>query len=182
MRRSDWFVEVTGRRLLALMFIVVGGLGLADVGTADELPREAVLPLSLATKAATAAMEKCTKDGYRVSVAVVDRSGVLRTLQRGDGAGTHSVESSSKKAYTAASMRIPTSDAAELISKTPALQGLRDINERMLILAGGLPIEIGGEVVGGIGVGGAPGGHLDAACAQAGLDGIGAAPKVPVAK
>ena len=43
-------------------------------------------------------------------------------------------------------------------------------------------MESGGEVVGGIGVGGAPGGHLDAACAQAGLDSIGAAPKVPAAK
>ena len=96
---------------------------------------------------------------------------------RGDGAGPHTVESSVKKAYTAASLRGATGDLAEMIAKMPAAQGLRDMNNNILVLAGGLPIEIGGEVVGGIGVGGAPGGHLDAACAQAGLDSIGAKPK-----
>jgi uncharacterized protein GlcG (DUF336 family) len=53
------------------------------------------------------------------------------------------------------------------------------MNEKILMLGGGLPIEIGGEVVGAIGVGGAPGAHLDDACAQAGLDSIGAVRKIP---
>ena len=170
-------------RTLAISFGVIMYFGLAfAVAAAEELPREATLPLALASKAATAAQEKCKQDGYRVSVAVVDRAGVLKVLIRGDGAGPHSIDSSMKKAYTAASMRVPTSETAELIGKMPTLQGLRDMNDKILFLAGGLPIEIGGEVVGGIGVGGAPGGHLDAACAQAGLDSIGAAPKVPAAK
>lgn len=154
----------------------------AIVVAADDLPREAVLPLSLATTAAAAALDKCAKDGYRVTVAVVDRAGVLRVLMRADGAGPHTVESSVKKSYTSASLRGPTGDLAEMIAKMPATQGLRDMNNNILILAGRLPIEIGGEVVGGIGVGGAPGGHLDAACAQAGLDSIGAKPKFPSAK
>ena len=149
------------------------------VFAAEELPREATLPLALAVKAAAAAQEKCKQDGYRVSAAVVDRTGVIKVLMRGDGAGPHTTNSSSKKAYTAASLRRPTSELAELVAKTPALQGLRDIDDKILILGGGLPIEIGGEVVGAIGVGGAPGAHLDDACAQAGLDSIGAAPKVP---
>ncbi len=120
--------------------------------------------------------------GYRVTVAVVDRAGVLKVLMRGDGAGPHTVESSAKKAYTSASLRGSTGDLAEMIAKMPATQGLRDMNNNILVLGGGLPIEIGGEVVGGIGVGGAPGGHLDAACAQAGLESIGAKPKFPSAK
>ena len=148
------------------------------VAAAEELPREATLPLSLATKAAVAAVEKCKQDGYRVSASVVDRAGVLKVLMRGDGAGPHTTDSSNKKAYTAASLRRPTSELAELINKMPTLQALREMNDRILILGGGLPIEIGGEVVGGIGVGGAPGAHLDDACAQAGLDSIGAAPKI----
>lgn len=148
------------------------------VAAAEELPREAILPLSLATKATAAAVEKCKQDGFRVSASVVDRGGVLKVLMRGDGAGPHTTDSSSKKAYTAASLRRPTSELAELINKMPTLQALREMNDRILILGGGLPIEIGGEVVGGIGVGGAPGAHLDDACAQAGLDSIGAAPKV----
>lgn len=149
---------------------------------ADELPKESVLPLSMATKALQASLEACKKDGYRVSASIVDRAGVLRAMGRADGAGPHTVESSRKKAYTASSVRRPTSELAELIAKMPALQSLRDMNPDILILGGGLPIEIGGEVVGAIGVGGAPGAHLDDACAQAGLDAIGAAPKIPASK
>jgi uncharacterized protein GlcG (DUF336 family) len=163
-----------------LSLALVQALGFAHVvAAAEELPREATLPLALANKAAAAAQEKCKQDGYRVSVAVVDRAGVLKVLMRGDGAGPHTTNSSSKKAYTAASLRRPTSEMAELVAKTPALQGLRDIDDKVLILGGGLPIEIAGEVIGAIGVGGAPGGHLDEACAQTGLDSIGAVPKVP---
>ncbi|TLY28729.1 MAG: heme-binding protein [Nitrospirae bacterium] len=150
------------------------------VAVAEDLPREPTLPLSLASKAAAAAVEKCKQDGYRVSASVVDSAGVLKTLLRGDGAGPHTTDSSSKKAYTAASLRRPTSELAELINKMPTLQALREMNDRILILGGGLPIEIGGEVIGGIGVGGAPGTQLDDACAQAGLDSIGAAPKFKV--
>jgi uncharacterized protein GlcG (DUF336 family) len=136
----------------------------------------------MATKALQASLEACKKDGYRVSASIVDRAGVLRAMGRADGAGPHTVESSRKKAYTASSVRRPTSELAELIAKMPALQSLRDMNPEILILGGGLPIEIGGEVVGAIGVGGAPGAHLDDACAQAGLDAIGAAPKIPASK
>ena len=166
----------------------MGALSLAAVlsmptrGSADELPKESVLPLSMATKALHAALEDCKKDGYRVSVSVVDRAGVLRAVGRADGAGPHTVESSRRKAYTASSLRRPTTELAELIAKVPTLQALRDMNPEILILGGGLPIEIGGDVVGAIGVGGAPGAHLDDACAQAGLDAIGGAPKIPAAK
>jgi uncharacterized protein GlcG (DUF336 family) len=148
----------------------------------DELPKEAVLPTGLAGQAIQASLDACKKDGYRVSVSIVDRAGVLRVMARADGAGPHTVDSSRKKAYTAASLRRPTTELAELINKVPSLQGLREINDQILMLGGGLPIEIGGEVVGGIGVGGAPGAHLDDACAQAGLDAIGAATKVPSSK
>jgi uncharacterized protein GlcG (DUF336 family) len=171
--------DVLWPHAFVIALALVQALGFAQVvAAAEELPREAALPLALANKAAAAAQEKCKQDGYRVTVAVVDRAGVLKVLMRGDGAGPHTTNSSSKKAYTAASLRRPTSELAELVAKTPALQGLRDIDDKVLILGGGLPIEIGGEIVGAIGVGGAPGSHLDDACAQAGLDSIGAVPKV----
>lgn len=148
----------------------------------DELPKEAVLPMGLAGKAIQASLDACKKDGYQVSVSIVDRAGVLRAMVRADGAGPHTVDSSRKKAYTAASFRRSTTELAGLINKVPTLEALREINDQVLMLGGGLPIEIGGEIVGGIGVGGAPGAHLDDACAQAGLDAIGAAPKVPASK
>ena len=172
-----------GRSLIclgALSFAVV--LSMPAPGSADELPKESVLPLSMATKALHAALEACKKDGYRVSVSIVDRAGVLRAMGRADGAGSHTVESSRKKAYTASSLKRPTTELAELIGKVPTLQALRDMNPDILILGGGLPIEISGDVLGALGVGGAPGAHLDDACAQAGLDAIGGAPKIPIAK
>ncbi|GJL55640.1 MAG: hypothetical protein NPIRA02_27720 [Nitrospirales bacterium] len=150
-----------------------------DRGAAEELPRQGVLPLSLATKAAHAAVDTCLADGYRVSATVVDQGGNIRAVLRQDGAGPHTLESSRKKAYSSASLRQPTEKLAALIAKMPALQGLQHMNEHILLLAGGLPIELHGEVVGGIGVGGAPGGHLDVACAQAGLNSIGAGSKMP---
>lgn len=165
----------------AAVLVLLGGPAMQPA-LADDLPREAILPVGLANKAVNAALESCKKDGYRVSASVVDRAGVLRAMGRADGAGSHTVDSSRKKAYTAASMRRPTTELAELINKISTLQALRDINNEILIVGGGLPIEIGGEVVGGIGVGGAPGAHLDDACAQDGLDAIGAAPKVTAPK
>jgi len=141
-----------------------------------KLPRQAVLPLALAREAAAAALERCRGDGYRVSVAVVDRGGVLRALLRADGAGVHTVDSSRRKAYTAVSMQAPSGKFAALIARVPEVQGLRDMNDSILLLGGGLPIRMGGEIVGGIGVGGAPGAHLDEACARAGLESIGADP------
>ena len=166
----------------ALVVVAIAVVGFPARAGSEELPKESVLPWALAGKAVQAAMDACKKDGYRVSAAVVDRAGVLRAMGRADGAGPHTVDSSKKKAYTAASLRRPTTELAELIAKVPALQALRDMNSEILILGGGLPIEIGGDVVGAIGVGGAPGAHLDDACAQAGLDAIGAAPKSPAPK
>jgi uncharacterized protein GlcG (DUF336 family) len=162
--------------IMGLSMVCVLGIFPAG-GSAADLLREAVLPLSMATKAASAAVKKCTKDGYQVSAAIVDRSGVVRALLREDGAGPHTVASSRKKAYTAASLKKPTAELADLIAKMPAVQGLRDMNDHILMLGGGLPIIMAGEIVGGIGVGGAPGGHLDVACAQAGLESIGAVTK-----
>lgn len=140
----------------------------------SELPREPVLPRAQATQAVAAAVDACRKDGFRVSAAVVDGAGVLKALVRADGGGPHTVDSSRRKAYTAASLREPTAKLARLMVEHPEIQALRDMNESILILGGGLPIRIAGELVGGIGVGGAPGAHLDEACARAGLKAIGA--------
>ena len=162
---------------VAVLAVLFSGPGV-DWGIA-EVPKESFLPLELAQKAANAALAKCEEGGYRVSVAVVDRGGNLKVLLREDGAGPHTQDSSLRKAYTAYSIRRSTQELAELITKIPNLQALRDMNERILILGGGLPVVIGKEVVGGIGVGGAPGTQLDEACALAGLISIGAKPSIP---
>jgi uncharacterized protein GlcG (DUF336 family) len=156
--------------------LLIAFLGIAPPCSGAEMPKISILPLEQARTAASSALIKCQGDGYKVSVAVVDQSGVTRILLRGDGASPHTADSSVRKAYTAASLRDSTQKFAELIAKNPEAQGLRDINPSMLILGGGLPIRFGEEIVGGIGVGGAPGGKLDETCARAGLESIGAHP------
>jgi uncharacterized protein GlcG (DUF336 family) len=157
-------------RMVIATFI---SLGLTSGATmAQDLPMEKTLPLALAVEAAQAALATCVQQGYRVSVAVVDRAGLVRALIRGDGAGPHTLDSSSRKAYTASSLRLSTMELAGMVSQSPVIAGLREMNEQILILGGGLPIKAGEEVIGGIGVGGAPGGEKDEACAQAGIDTI----------
>jgi len=158
--------------LIILMTIFLS-LGLvAGSVQAQGLPVEKVLPLSLATEAAQAALAACEQEGYHVSVAVTDRSGLVRILIRGNRAGPHTLDSSSRKAYTSASLGRSTADLAKMLSTNPTAEGMRNMNEKILILAGGLPVKAGEELIGGIGVGGAPGGDKDEACAQAGLDKI----------
>ena len=130
----------------------------ATSASSQELPTAPYLPLDLAQKAANAALAQCEADGYKVSVAIVARSGSTKTVLRADGASPHTVGSSTGKAFTAASMGRDTGELANLIAEKPFLDGLRDMDPRMVILGGGLPIKIGGALVGGIGVGGAPGG------------------------
>lgn len=153
--------------------VLVLALGMLSSAQAAELPTAPYLPLKLAQQAADAAMAKCIADGYRVSVAVVARSGGTKVLISGDGAGPHTTGSSTGKAFTAASMGQATGKLSELIRDKPELAGLRDMDSRMVILGGGLPIKIAGSLVGGIGVGGAPGGQLDEACAREGVKSIG---------
>ncbi len=135
-----------------------------------SLPLVQVLTFKLADAAAEEALEACENDGYRVSVAVVDQAGLVKSHIRGDGAGPHTLESARKKAYTSASLRRPTSALVDTVVSNPAAEGLRDMNENILILGGGLPIFVDDQLVGGIGVGGAPRGDLDEACAQTGVE------------
>ncbi|UWQ40706.1 heme-binding protein [Leisingera aquaemixtae] len=141
---------------------------------AQELPTAAYLPLGMATKAAQAALGACAADGYNVSVAIVARDGATKVHLKADNSGPHTVGSAQGKAFTSASMSRDTAGLANFIGENPQHDGLRYMDRRMVIQGGGLPIRIGGALVGGLGVGGAPGGHLDEACARAGLDAISA--------
>ena len=144
----------------------------AQQEVAQNLPKQPFLPLSLASAGAAAALESCAADGFAVSVAIVDAAGVLKVQLRADGAGPHTLGSSDGKAYTAASLKRATLGLANFLADRPDLDELRDMDDRILILGGGLPIEVDGHIVGGIGVGGAPGGDIDEACAQDGIDRI----------
>lgn len=124
-----------------------------------------------ALSAARAALESCRKQGYQVSVAIVDRSGLTQVLLRDRFAGAHSGEFAANKAWTAASFRTATSAMALETQPGKPQSGIRSL-ARFAGVAGGLLIEGGGSLLGAIGVSGAPGGEADEACAKAGIAAI----------
>jgi len=124
--------------------------------TAFELAKEAV--------------QQCQVKGYKVSATVVDISGNVIAQLRFDNAGKHTLDSSRKKAFTAASMKQDTAKLMKLIADKPILQPLQNMDNNLLLLAGGIPLKNKDVTIGAIGVGGAPGGHLDVQCAQAAID------------
>ena len=126
------------------------------------------LSLATALAIATTAADTCKAEGNLVSVTVVGRDGQVIVLLRGDNASPHTVENSRRKAYTARTFRIPSGEFAQRVKANPTL-GLVHLSG-VIANQGGLPIKVGDEVIGGVGVSGSPGGDKDEACAKAGLD------------
>lgn len=151
--------------LAAVATVAVSGAASAQVLTEKNISS------SLAVEIAQGAVAACAADKYNVTAAVVDRAGVLRALVRADNAGTHTVAAAEDKAFTSASSRTPTSKMAENVQKNPGAAGLVDI-KGFLVLAGGMPIKAGDAVIGAIGVGGAPGGNFDEACAVKAIEAV----------
>lgn len=137
----------------------------------QEVRIEKNISVALASEAATAALQFCTQKGWKVSVAVVDRAGNLKAFLRGDGAGPHTVDSSRRKAFTAASLQHSTAEMADIFQKNPSLTDMKMI-DGFLLLGGGQPIRVGDEVIGAIAAAGAPGGNFDDQCADAGINKI----------
>lgn len=134
------------------------------------------LALETASKAAWGALEDCRKRGYSVAVAVVDRGGNTQVVIRDRYAGPHTIETAIRKAWTANSFRQSTADLAGLLAEGK-IPGQVQHNPGALLVGGGVKIEAQGEMVGGIGVSGAPPGaaerdSIDGACAQAGIASI----------
>ena len=127
--------------------------------------------LALANEAAMAAVDACVKSGYAVAAVVVDRAGQVKSVARGDNTGPHTVDTSRRKAYTSVTFRTESLKLMEAWQKNPAAQNLIYVQD-VIALGGGVPIRSGNEVIGAIGVGGAPGGHLDEQCAVAAIDKI----------
>ena len=136
------------------------------------------LSAGLAHEAVAEAVAVCAKSGYAVTAIIVDNEGVRQAVLRGDGATVHTLDSAYAKAYTAASLAPVRKDGStkaisERIARTPGvstagLASLPNIN----FTPGGVTIMAGEEAIGGIGIGGAPGGNFDHDCGVAALDKI----------
>ena len=149
-------------------------LGLAAVLAVDAQAAEGVLTetrhvlsAELAVEAAQAAIASCKSQGWNITASIVERSGAIKILLVGDGAGGVGRESARRKAYTSALLGISTDDLAKRIASGGFNPTIYD--PQMVPGAGGVPIKIGNETMGGIAAAGAPGGDKDEACAKAGL-------------
>lgn len=142
---------------------------LACAAGAQSVRTEKNISLELANQIASASVAACSASGYVVTATVVDRSGTVRAVQRADNAGPHTLEASRLKAFTSASAKNTTLAMMEGAQKNPAAANLVYI-PGYLLLGGGVPVKVGSEVIGAVGVGGAPGGQLDEQCALSALD------------
>ena len=144
---------------------------IADDASAQAVVSERTIAIGAAQEAATVAMEQCRRDGYRVTVTVVNRAGQIKVVLRDEGANPHTVENSFRKAYTSLTFRLPSGDIGRRPTTTIGAVSILQL-ANTTGGEGALPIRAGNDIIGAIGVSGAPGGEKDLVCAQAGIDKI----------
>ncbi|MGZ3322916.1 MAG: GlcG/HbpS family heme-binding protein [Xanthobacteraceae bacterium] len=155
----------------------LGALLYGAAAPAQGLLTEHRLAAGLANEAVAEAVAACAKNGYTVTAIVVDIDGVRQAVLRGDGAPVHTLDSAYAKAYTAASLAPVRKDDStkaifERLSKNPSTTASLGNLPNVTFTPGGVTIMAAGKPIGGIGVGGAPGGNFDDDCARAALDKI----------
>lgn len=126
------------------------------------------MTLETATRIAQAAITQCRKEGVQIAVTVVDRGGHPQVVMRDVLAMDITLPISKQKAHTAMAFNTPLSQMEGRFKgnyQVPKIDGL-------VVSAGGLPINIGGTILGGVGVSGAPSGVTDEKCAKAGVDAV----------
>ncbi|MGZ5803556.1 MAG: GlcG/HbpS family heme-binding protein [Xanthobacteraceae bacterium] len=159
---------------MSSIFKIFGSVACAVVlssnASAQGLVSQKNIPLAMAKTIAEAAMDKCKELGFKV-VVVVDRAGLPLVMLRGDGAGLHTLEGADRKAYTARTFGTSSTDFVKRMLNDPASTGSKEYS-RVLAISGGLPIKVGDDIVGAVGVSGSPG--RDDECSQAGIDKVAA--------
>jgi uncharacterized protein GlcG (DUF336 family) len=150
---------------LALLASLLVLAAVAAFAQAPQVEKNVSMALSMAIM--QGALDQCTKDGYKVSVVIVDRGGNVAASVRGDGTPPHTLNFARMKAYTARTRSQPSLQTMKQM-EDPAFAFLRQIPD-VVGVGGGVPIKAGNEVIGGVGVSGAPGGEKDEVCANAGL-------------
>lgn len=152
---------------IKLVAIAAGSVALALPVYAQAPQSEKNVSMKMALMILDGAIEQCTKDGYKVTVSIVDKAGNLAAMVRGDGTNPHTVEFSRLKAYTSRT-RGQTSLEVQKLMEKPENWWIKQI-PNVVGIGGGVPIKVGNEVIGAVGVSGAPGGDKDEVCANAGI-------------
>ncbi len=164
------------KRRTAIIPVVTMGFLLAisaDGAFAEEATwSRRILSPETALKAALAAQAECRNRGWQATITVSDPSGLPIVTLRDRFAGWHTLEAAAGKARTAASWRDATTTVASRVGRVDSPEkGIMSL-PGVVMIGGGLPIEAAGQMVGAIGVSGAPGGEADDVCAKAGIAAI----------
>ncbi|MGE8409471.1 MAG: GlcG/HbpS family heme-binding protein [Pseudomonas sp.] len=154
-----------------LLALTMGSTFAVAAATDAQVAQRKDVTLALANNLATASLAACHAQGRSAVVAVVDRGGNLVAVQRDDNVGPHNTQAAQRKAYTALSTKTATRLLAERARSTPDTENLNTVNE-LLLLGGGVPLLVEGEVIGAIGVAGAGGAAFDEGCAVAAIANI----------
>lgn len=156
----------------ALIAVLAGALLAAAVPTAhadeDMITVRQITP-ELAREIAWNAIQSCRKHGYQVTVAVVDRAGILQVLMRDTLAAPYTIQIAQDKAHAVILSGV---SSGEFVRNRSDIRVEMDHVKGIIMLRGGIPIRAAGMLVGAVGVAGAPGGDKDEACARAGLDAV----------
>ncbi|MDO9625544.1 MAG: heme-binding protein [Pseudomonas sp.] len=147
---------------LPLLALALGSSGVF-AETAAVVQR-ADVTLTMANQLLEATLAACHAEGRTGVAAVVDRGGNLVAVQRDDNVGPHNTLAAQRKAYTALSTKTATGLLAERARSNPDAENLNTLDE-LLLLGGGVPLRIGDQVIGAIGVAGAGGAQIDEGCA-----------------
>jgi len=161
-------------RVATLIGATAVATALAAPAHADDVLTVHRLSAALAAEAVAEAVASCAKQGYKVTATIVDADGVPQAMLRGDGASMTTIGAARDKAYTVFMLGAPRNEdtsaaIAQRMGATQTPGGLAKL-PHILLAGGGVRIKTGNEAIAAIGVGGAPGGDLDEACAKAGIE------------
>jgi uncharacterized protein GlcG (DUF336 family) len=164
-----------GRVPLIRISIVVAGFAFAAASAhAQGLVTHQKLSAGLANALVGDSVAECAKKNYAVTATVVDLDGVRQAVLRGDGAPIHTLDNAFYKAYSSASLTLSrkedsTGAVAERMAKNAATTVPQTPLPNVTYARGGVAIMAGGNIIGGLGVSGAPGGQFDEECGRAAL-------------
>ena len=146
--------------------LVLAGLLAAPAGA--QLLTHKDLTVAVAKTIVETSIEACRARGYATSAVVVDRAGDTIVAMRGDNASPHTMENARRKAYTARSFRMPTAEYAKRYADHNPVVMQQVTLPNVIAIPGGVPIKVGDDVIGGIGLSGSPG--KDDECVAVGLE------------
>ena len=151
---------------LKLAFAISLAAVLCGSASAQGLVTQRVLSLGMAKTIAEATIGECKAKGFHTSAVVVDRAGQVLVMLRDEAATATTADMARRKAFTARTFRSTTLEFQKHTTD-PAYAAQRDVAD-ILALGGGVPIQIGNEIIGGVGSSGSSQ-EQDDACAKAGV-------------